>query len=83
MLVVFDIEYEQMKEDHANCKPVACYNELIFRENMSKSLWTDFDMAKFMVDKIFETRNSPSKPTLYDKFLNELTNTHRQVCGVA
>ena len=29
-------------------------------------------MAKLMVDKIFETRNSTSKPTLYDKFLNEI-----------
>ena len=66
------IDLEQMKADHANCKPVACYNELIFRESMSKSLWADFDMVKLMVDKIFETRNSPSKPTLYDKFLNEI-----------
>lgn len=74
MKLVREEVYEQMKEDHANCKPVACYNELIFREGMSKSLWADFDMAKLMMDKIFETRNSPSKPTLYDKFLNEIAD---------
>lgn len=72
MKLVREEVYEQMKADHDNCKPVACYNELIFREDMSKSLWADFDMAKLMVDKIFETRNSPNKPTLYDKFLNEI-----------